>query len=51
MLHSTEHCFYELHTSVHDWRVTVMKWLFMSFSKDFLVLTIERMRYQNQEHL
>ena len=32
MLHLTEHGFYDLHTGVHDWRVTVMKWLFMPLS-------------------
>ena len=32
LLHLTEHDFYDLHTDVHDWRVTVMKWLFIPFS-------------------
>ena len=51
VLHLTKHGFYNLHTSVHDWRVTVMRWLFMHFSYDFLVLSIKRMWHQNQEHV
>ena len=51
MLHLNEYSFYNLHTSVHDWQVTVVRWLFMSFSQDFLVLTIKRILYENQDHL
>ena len=41
--HLIKHGFYDLHTGVHDWRVTVMRWLFMPFFYNFLVLTIKIM--------
>ena len=28
--------------SFHDWRAIVVRWLFMAFSKDFLVLPIKK---------
>ena len=31
MLHLTEYGFYNLHTGVNDWSVTVMRWLFIHF--------------------
>ena len=42
MLHLIEHDFYELHTSVYDWQVLVVRWLFMPFFEDFLVLPIKK---------
>ena len=32
VLHLTEYDFYDLHTSVPDWCVTMVRWLFMPFS-------------------
>ena len=32
VLHLTEHGFYKLHTGIQDWRVTMVRWLFMPFS-------------------
>ena len=37
VLHLNEHDFYNLHTGVHDWRVTVVRWLFIVFNKDLTV--------------
>ena len=51
VLHLIEHGFYNLHIGIHDWQVIVVRWLFMPFSYDFLVLTIKRMWHQNQEHV
>ena len=32
VLHLTEHNFYELHIGVYNWRVLVVRWLFILFS-------------------
>ena len=41
VLHLTEHGFYDLHTGIYDWRVTVVRRLFIPFSYDLLVLMIK----------
>ena len=44
------------HTDVlHDWRTTVVRWLLMSFSQDFLVIPIKKsnmsVKYKRQLNL
>ena len=44
------------HTDVmHDWRATVVRWLLMPFSQDFLVLPIKKsdmsIKYKRQLNL
>ena len=44
------------HTDViHDWRATVVKWLLMPFSQDFLVLPVKKgdtsVKYKRQLNL
>ena len=44
------------HTDViHDWRATVVRWLLMPFSQDFLVLPIKKsdtsVKYEKQLNL
>ena len=39
----TTHFCYTEHTDViHDWWATVMKWLLMHFSQDFLVIPVKK---------
>ena len=31
-----------IHVSNYDWRATIVRWLFMPFSQDFLVLPVKK---------
>ena len=31
-----------IHMSFHDWRTTIVRWLFMHFSQDFLVFPVKK---------
>ena len=47
---------YQKHTDViHDWRETVVRWLLMPFSQDFLVLPVKKsdmsIKYKRQLNL